>query len=86
MALGDPKYLAINYDACNIFRSSYVESGNGKSGWIRAEGKEDELAVLQEVSDRVVHCHAKDLNSHGICVAVGTGLDNPWILGVQCIP
>ena len=76
LTLGDPKYLAINYDACNIFRASYVESGNGKSGWMCADGKEDELAVLQEVADRVVHCHAKDLNTEGKCVAVGTGVVN----------
>lgn len=73
LTLGDADCLAINYDACNIFRASYVESGNGRSGWMRAEGKEDELAVLREIGDRVVHCHAKDLNAEGECVAVGTG-------------
>jgi len=73
LTLGDEDCLAINYDACNIFRASYVESGNGRSGWMRAEGKEDELAVLREIGDRVVHCHAKDLNAEGECVAVGTG-------------
>lgn len=76
MTLGEPDVLGINYDACNIFRASYVESGNGKSGWKCAEGKEDEVAVLKRIGDRVVHCHAKDLNASRECVAVGTGAVN----------
>lgn len=76
MKLGDADVLGINYDACNIFRASYVESGNGKSGWKCAEGKEDELEVLKRISDRVVHMHAKDLNEAGQCVAVGSGMVN----------
>lgn len=76
MKLGTPDVLGINYDACNVFRSSYVESGNGQSGWKCADGKEDELAVLKEISDRVVHCHAKDINDEKKCVAVGTGIVN----------
>jgi len=76
MALGDADVLGINYDACNIFRSGYVESGNGKSGWKANEEKEDELEVLKQIAPRVVHCHAKDLDAQGQCVAVGTGLVN----------
>lgn len=76
MALGDADVLGINYDACNIFRASYVESGNGKFGWKCDEGKEDELEVLKRISDRVVHMHTKDLDSHGQCVAVGSGMVN----------
>lgn len=76
MTLGEPGVLGINYDACNIFRASYVESGNGKSGWKCAEGKEDEVAVLKRIGDRVVHCHAKDLNAARECVAVGSGAVN----------
>lgn len=76
MQLGTPDVLGINYDACNVFRSAYVESGNGQSGWKCADGKEDELAVLKEISDRVVHCHAKDINPEKKCVAVGTGIVN----------
>ena len=74
MALGDPSILGINYDACNIFRASYVESGNGKSGWKCADGKENELEVLKRISGRVFHCHAKDINANGECVAVGSGM------------
>lgn len=74
LTLGEPDVLGVNYDGCNIFRSSYVESGNGQSGWKCAEGREDELEVLKAVGDRVVHCHAKDLNERGECVAVGDGI------------
>ncbi len=76
LALGGADVLGINYDACNIFRASYVESGNGVSGWKCAEGKEDELEVLKGVADRVVHCHAKDINSEKTCVALGEGVVN----------
>lgn len=76
MSLGDPDVLGINYDACNVFRASYVESGNNLSGWQCAEGKEDELEVLRGISDRVVHCHAKDLNRERQCVSVGSGVVN----------
>ena len=76
MALGDEEVLGINYDACNIFRGSYVESGNGVSGWKCAEGKEDELTALKGIADRVVHCHAKDIDSNKKCVVLGKGIVN----------
>lgn len=76
MAMGDPAHLAINYDACNIFRSGYVESGNGQSGWQGNEKGANETAVLAQVIDRVVHCHAKDINPERVCVAVGDGIVN----------
>lgn len=76
MALGEPEYLGINYDGCNIFRAGYVESGNGKSGWQGNEAGADEVAVLSGVVDRVVHCHAKDISAERKCVAVGDGLVN----------
>lgn len=76
MALGDASHLGINYDGCNVFRAGYVESGNGQSGWKgNAEGS-NEVEVLAGVVDRVVHCHAKDINAQGECVAVGSGLVN----------
>ena len=74
MKLGTPDVLGINYDAANIFRACYVESGNGQSGWCKAETAEDELEVLKSIRDRVVHCHAKDLDAAHNCVPVGTGL------------
>jgi len=76
MALGDPSVLGINYDACNIFRAGYVESGNNKSGYKTSGNGEDELDVLKAISDRVVHCHAKDINTEKKCVPVGTGIVN----------
>ena len=76
LTLGEPDVLGINYDACNILRAGYVESGNNKSGY-KTEGRgEDELAVLKGIADRVVHCHAKDINAEKICVPVGDGIVN----------
>ncbi|MBQ4091600.1 MAG: sugar phosphate isomerase/epimerase [Clostridia bacterium] len=76
MKMGDPKVLGINYDACNIFRAGYVESGNGKSGWKSTGNGASEVEVLKTVIDRVVHCHAKDINEQRICVATGEGIVN----------
>lgn len=76
MALGEPGVLGINYDACNIFRAGYVESGNNKSGYKTSGSGEDELAVLRGIADRVVHCHAKDINADKVCVPVGDGVVN----------
>lgn len=76
MMLGDPAVLGINYDACNIFRAGYVESGNNKSGYKTSGNGEDELFVLKGIADRVVHCHAKDINTEKICVPVGDGIVN----------
>ncbi len=76
LSIGTPDVLGINYDAANIFRSCYVESGNGKSGWSDGGKGENEVEVLKGVIDRVVHCHAKDLNAEKKCVPVGSGLVN----------
>ena len=74
LSIGTPDVLGINYDAANIFRSGYVESGNNKSGWQNGGEGENEVDVLEGVIDRVVHCHAKDLGPDKQCVPVGTGL------------
>ena len=76
LSIGDASVLGINYDACNIFRAGYVESGNNKSGYKTEGNGEDEVSVLRTVADRVVHCHAKDINSEKKCVAVGDGIVN----------
>ena len=76
LSIGTPDVLGINYDAANIFRSCYVESGNNQSGWQDGGKGENEVEVLKGVIDRVVHCHAKDLNAEKQCVPVGTGLVN----------
>ena len=76
LSIGTPDVLGVNYDAANIFRSCYVESGNGKSGWSDGGKGENEVEVLKGLIDRVVHCHAKDLNAEKKCVPVGSGLVN----------
>lgn len=76
LSIGDADVLGINYDACNIFRAGYVESGNNKSGYKTEGSGEDEVSVLRDVVDRVVHCHAKDINAEKKCVAVGDGIVN----------
>lgn len=76
MDMGDPTCLGINYDGCNIFRAGYVESGNGQFGYQRNGHSEDEVDVLQNVIDRIIHCHAKDIDANRICVPVGDGLVN----------
>ena len=37
---------------------------------------EDEFFVLKGIADRVVHCHAKDINAEKVCVPVGDGVVN----------
>ena len=74
LSLGDPSVLAVNYDACNIHRAAYVESGNNQSGWKSTQTGEDETEVLKAVLNRVVHCHAKDINHLQECVPVGSGI------------
>ncbi len=74
LSLAGADVLGINYDGCNIRRAGFVETGNGKSGWAAGGKGEDELAVLQTVADRVIHCHVKDMNlAAGACVALGEG-------------
>lgn len=74
MELGDSDVLGINYDAANIFRACFVDTGNRGARWQKIESHEDELEVLDKLSCRVVHMHAKDLNEQRHCVPVGKGL------------
>lgn len=76
MRLAGPDVLGINYDACNIFRAGFVESGNGHSAYKTSGDGESEVSVLKAIADRVVHCHAKDINAERQCVAVGDGIVN----------
>lgn len=74
MKLGSPETLGINYDAANIHRAAFVESGNNTSRWQKNECAEDELEVLKAVAGRVIHCHAKDIDdATRQCVAIGDG-------------
>ncbi len=74
LSISTPDVLGVNYDACNIFRAGYVESGLGKSGYKSTGTNGNEVEVLTAVSDRVFHMHAKDINASGDCVAIGEGL------------
>lgn len=74
ISYGDPDTLGVNYDAANVFRSCFVDSGNADAKWQKIESREDEVEVLKAVIDRVVHMHVKDLNADRKCVAVGSGL------------
>ncbi len=76
LTIGGESVLGVNYDACNVFRASYVESGNGKSGWKECGEGENELEVLKGVRERVIHVHAKDIDAAKQCVALGEGLVN----------
>lgn len=76
LSIGTPDVLGVNFDAANIFRAAYVESGNNKSSWKSSGAGENEVEALKGIIDRVVHCHAKDLNAEKECVSVGTGLVN----------
>ncbi|MDR1534505.1 MAG: sugar phosphate isomerase/epimerase [Planctomycetota bacterium] len=75
--ISNSPFFGINYDAANIFRSTYVENVQGSSfsyGKTTAEGakREDELEVLEKIADRVVNYHAKDVKE-GECCALGDG-------------
>ena len=76
MKLGDPDVLGVNFDACNVFRAGYVESSDNTYGYKTSGNGYDELEALRGVADRVIHCHAKDINAQKTCVAVGEGLVN----------
>jgi len=72
MSYSDSPWLGVNYDACNIYRASYVESRGDSFLKVEVEKKESEAEVLKRVVDRVVHVHAKDYKD-GKCQALGDG-------------
>ena len=67
MSISDSPWLGINYDACNIYRASYVESGKDLFTKVSLDKKEDELEVLKKIVKRVVHFHAKDIHDNRMC-------------------
>jgi sugar phosphate isomerase/epimerase len=76
MALSDSKWLGINYDTANVRRATYVETVAGAYSWTPYGERQDEVATLRAVADRVVHFHVKDVKG-AECVALGTGeVDN----------
>ncbi len=80
MALSHSKMLGINYDAANIRRAGYVESGVSGYKMKNAGNPDgtadmnDEVKVLKGVVNRVIHFHAKDLDKNMDCVALGKGI------------
>ncbi len=77
MGLSDSKWLGINYDTANVHRVSYPKNAGGYT--YRVVGRrQDEVATLDAVADRVVHVHVKDVVGMR-CVALGQGEVN--ILG-----
>ncbi len=74
LTLGGADVLGVNFDAANVFRACFVDTGNPGARWQKIENREDETEVLRAVLDRVIHMHAKDLNDRLECVPVGEGL------------
>ncbi|MDR3145759.1 MAG: sugar phosphate isomerase/epimerase [Treponema sp.] len=72
MTVSTSPWLGVNYDPCNVYRASYVESRKEQYVTISAEKKDDEAAVLKRIVNRVVHFHAKDVCDNMIC-PLGTG-------------
>ena len=72
MALSDSKWLGINYDTANVRRATYVETVAGAYSWTPYGERQDEVATLEAVVDRVVHFHVKDVKG-AKCVALGQG-------------
>ena len=53
MALSASKWLGINYDTANIRRATYVETVEGAYSWTPYGKRQDEVATLRAVVDRV---------------------------------
>ena len=75
LALSPSKWLGINYDTANVHRATYVETVDGAYKWVPFGKRQDEVATLKEVADRVVHVHVKDVKG-ATCVALGEGSVN----------
>lgn len=72
LGLSKSKWLGINYDTANVHRATYVETANGAYKWALFGKRQDEVATLRAVADRVVHVHVKDVKG-ATCVALGEG-------------
>jgi sugar phosphate isomerase/epimerase len=75
LAVSKSKWLGINYDTANVHRATYVETVAGAYSWTPFGQRQDEVATLKAVVDRVVHVHVKDIVGTQ-CVALGTGSVN----------
>ncbi len=75
MALSRSKWLGINYDTANVHRATYVESTAGGYSWTPFGQRQNEVATLKAVINRVVHVHVKDVIGTK-CVVLGEGKVN----------
>lgn len=75
MSLSDSAWLGINYDTANVHRATYVETIHGGYSWTPFGQRQDEVATLKAVANRVVHVHVKDVVG-AECVALGKGKVN----------
>jgi sugar phosphate isomerase/epimerase len=75
MALSDSKWLGINYDTANVRRATCATPAAGGYPWPFYGQRQDEVATLRAVVDRVVHVHVKDVVGSQ-CVALGQGQVN----------
>jgi len=72
MGASPSKWLGINYDTANVHRANYPAGTDGGYSWPLFGRRQDEVATLKAVADRVVHCHVKDVVG-ARCVALGEG-------------
>lgn len=72
MSLSVSPWLGINYDTANVHRAPYVETHGGSYIWKSTGTKHNEVAVLKEIVNRVVHVHIKDVKGDK-CVVLGQG-------------
>ncbi|MDD4870583.1 MAG: sugar phosphate isomerase/epimerase [Kiritimatiellae bacterium] len=75
MALSQSKWIGINYDTANVHRATYVETINGGYSWTPFGQRQDEVATLKAIANRVVHVHVKDVVG-AKCVVLGEGKVN----------
>ena len=75
MGLFDSKWLGINYDTANVHRVTYTKTAVGAYPSEPFGRRQDEVATLKAVADRVVHTHIKDVVGLD-CVPLGEGTVN----------
>ncbi len=75
MGLSDSKWLGINYDTANVHTANLPPTAPGAVAWKLYGRRQDEVATLAAIADRVRHVHAKDL-AGAKCVALGEGAVN----------
>jgi len=72
MALSPSPWLGINYATANVHRVTYPKNTRGDYGFRIFGRRQDEVATLEAVVDRVVHVHVKDVVGDR-CVPLGEG-------------